>query len=487
MMNENNTNKKKGIKLPSLNQRKFRYGGFSIVLIVIVIAAVILLNIAADAVETNWALSIDVTAINATDFEDLTYEIVDGVQEDVHVYTLFQNSTSSTLRAQVDSVLEKYHALNGKIEVNNIDPINDPTKVNKYAGDKSVAEGAVIVTNADETKTKVIDKSDYYSYQTSQYTGYSYTIFNLEEKVTAALAYVTSDETPVVYYLTGHDEFIDGMAYCTLLNAQLESRNYEIAALNLQESDTELLPGDTVIIADPQRDLTDEEYETLRNWLSNGGRMLFDYSYNMDPAKTPNFLKLLSYFNLSYGDGVVVEDINNASYYWNSSNSYLKPVLNAEHEITTEMAANNNYVVVPQPRPINAATPDSGTTYTTLLTTSPKATIVNGDEVSAPGEQILALAAERGDTRIIQLSSYYLFADTQLLLSSYDMNFTIKAIDWLVNSQSTIDMDDKYITDSMLIIPDSTTAWTLVAICVVVLPLLVTAAGIFVWIKRRRL
>ena len=68
-----NNGKKKSKGLAALlGQRKFRYGGYATILTVVVIAVVILLNVALGAVETNWALSLDVTAINATDFDDST-------------------------------------------------------------------------------------------------------------------------------------------------------------------------------------------------------------------------------------------------------------------------------------------------------------------------------------------------------------------------------------------------------------------------------
>ena len=490
-----NNEKKKSKGLAALlGQRKFRYGGYATILTVVVIAVVILLNVALGAVETNWALSLDVTAINATDFDDSTYEIIDGVDQDIHVYTLYQNSTKSSLRVQVESVLEKYHALNSRITVENIDPVNEPTRVTKYAGDTQLSEGAVIVTNGDESRVKLINRNDYYYYSTSNYTGSSYTYFTLESKMTSALVYVTSTETPRVFYLSGHNE-LDASSYCTLLTAQLQNRNYDVSTLDLSSTDVTLEAGDTVIIVDPQRDLNDDEYATLRTWLSEGGRMLCTMDYDVDLSLLPNFVKLLDYYQLSYGDGVVTENEGSTSNYWNGSTLNLVPNMDADHDITKDLASGNSYLVVPSARPINdVAIPESGVVYTKLLTTSQKAVVENGDEVSLPGTQTLAMAMLRQDsedskkdTRIVLLDSRYLLADTNLLYYSYNLNFTLNTIDWLVNSDSTVSISSKYIADSVLSIPDSTTAWTLAGIVVIAIPLIVAVAGIVVWIKRRRL
>ena len=91
------------------------------------------------------------------------------------------------------------------------------------------------------------------------------------------------------------------------------------------------------------------------------------------------------------------------------------------------------------------------------------------------------------DMRIVLLGSNYLMLDTQLLFSTENLSFTINAFDWLVNSDNTVHISSKYVADSVLRIPDATTAWVLAAVVVGASPLIVLVVGIVVWIKRRRL
>ena len=51
-------------------QRRFRYGGFAILITCIALAAVILLNMVLGMVEDNWALSIDLSPSRVTKFDD---------------------------------------------------------------------------------------------------------------------------------------------------------------------------------------------------------------------------------------------------------------------------------------------------------------------------------------------------------------------------------------------------------------------------------
>ncbi|MBR3504261.1 MAG: GldG family protein [Clostridia bacterium] len=490
-MSMNNEKKAKSKLSALLGQRKFRYGAYATILTVVVIAVVILLNVVLGAIETNWALGIDVTAINATDFDDATYEILKGVTEDVRVYTVYQTSTATASRVQVDSVLEKYHALNNHVILGSIDPVKEPTRINKLAGDTNLSEGAVIVTNADETRVKLINRSDYSYSQT--FANNTYSIFDLESKMTSALVYVTSTATPRVFFLAGHGEY-DRETNFRYLTSGLQQRNYDVATLNLLTDDVTLASGDTVVITNPSRDLDDSEYETLRDWLMDGGRLLVAFDYTVDTSILPNFNRLLDYYQLSFGDGVINENESATGNYVSYGTLYLRPNMDAEHQITSSMAETRQ-LIIPQVRPINeVAVPESGFLYTKLLTTSNGAVVVNSDSTSTPGTQTVAMSAVRYDNndgskdiRIILLGSNYLMLDTQLLYSTDNIYFTINAFDWLVNSDSTVKITSKYAADSVLRIPDATTAWVLAAIVVVAIPLIVLVVGIVVWIKRRRL
>lgn len=491
----NKQKKNKGALKGFLGRRQFRYGGYATVLTAIVIAIVILLNVAISAIENNWSLSIDVTSINVTDLSEDTDKVLAGITDEVHVYTLYQDSTNTSLRIQVEAVLNEYHARNNKLVVSNIDPVKEPARVKAYTEEEStLSEGTLIVTNADESRVKVIPLSAYYGTETDSYFRMSYTYFDLERKMTGALIYVTSSETPRVFYLSGHDE-LDADNYMTVLTAQLEGQNYDVAKLNLTSTEIALQPGDTVVVVNPKRDLSDAEYEILRPWLSAGGRMLFVLDYNTDINVLNNFTKLLSYYQLSFGNGIIKEDASETAN-WNQDYYMLVPNMNAEHAVTKDMAAAGTYMMLPQSRPINPVDmPESGYQFTKLLTTSNKAVVMEGDEAGMPGTQTIAMSMlkehetdDAKDIRIAVLGNIYALADTNLLYYSYNLDFTVSLFNWLVNRQeATVDISAKMMADTILRIPDSTTAWVLAGTVVAAIPLLVLIGGIVVWRRRRSL
>ncbi|MBQ3705787.1 MAG: Gldg family protein [Clostridia bacterium] len=483
----------KGRWLSRLNHRKYRYGWFAVFLTAAVFAAVILLNVAAGRLEQTRAWAKDLNGLNATEFDAATLDVLKLVDEDVYIYTVYQPGTENALRVQVDSILEKYHALNAHVHTGNIDPVTEPGRITQLAGDSVKDEGAVIITNQDESRVKVYNRDDYFGVST--YGNYHFTYLYLERYVTSSLVYVTSSETPHVWFLTGHGEI--SASSCTMLSQALANRNYEVDSLNLSGEAEKLLQNDALVIADPARDLSDEETALLRNWLAAGGRLMVCISYQTDTAALPNLNRILEYYQLAYGDGVIYENENETARYWNGNTLNLVPELVAGHEITDRLIEiGSENLIIPQGRPIQPILlPESGAVYSRLLTTSDRAWAAEGNEKGNPGTQILAMAMLRADQnlekekdiRIVLMDSAYLLADSSLLYYCYNMNFTVTALDWLINSDTTVDVSSKVMTNSTLSIPDSETANRLGMISIGVMPLLVAAAGIIVWRRRRRL
>ena len=473
--------------------RRFRYGGLAVLLTVGVILSVILVNVIVARLEQSHAWAVDVNALNATDFDDTTLQVLDLIREDVHVYTVYETASHNALRVQVDSILEKYHALNSHILVSNLDPVTEPARVRELCGDTEVSEGAVIVANPEGSRVKVFNRDDYFG--TGTYGSYHFSYLYLERYVTGALVYVTSSVTPHVFFLTGHGEI--PLSGCSLLAQSLQTRNYEVASLDLSQTPESLQQNDCLMILSPARDLSDSEYASVRTWLAEGGRMLVLMGYDADMGRLPNLTRLLDYYQLSFGEGVIYENNNETEHYWNGSALNLVPNLDADHEITARLISlGSTNLVLPQARPIQPVLlPESGTVYTNLLTTTPRAFAVKGSESGNPGTQILALAMldadENGekekDIRIVLADTPYLVADSDLLYYCYNLNFTVAAVDWLINAESTVDVSSKVMTNSTLSIPDSRTAFGMGTVAIAVMPLCIVAVGVIVHLRRRRL
>lgn len=495
-------NEKQDKKIQSSFTKKLRYGGYSIVITALVIVLVVALNYAFGALEDRFALSFDMSGNELTELSEETEEILKSIDQPVHIYTVYSpDSANVSQRIQIETLLGRYAAKNSEITVSNIDPKTNPQKVRSYERDSlTISEGSVIVTNADESRVKVISYMDFFTQQQNQYSGnVSYSFTRAESQISSALVYATSTETPRMYFLSNHGEVPKD--YLSMFTQNMSFENMEALELNLGSAEApELEAGDTVIILKPTKDLLDEEYSKLSTWLENGGRLLFAVDFQVDFEKLPNFNKLLGLYNLGFKDGMIVEDVDNASAY-NVYPDFIVPAME-ESEITDTlpekaillMPQNNRAIQYPE-------MPISGVQYQTLLKSSDKSvlkseireettyTAQEGDEVDS---QILALTALRQnedsdkDVRIALIGNINMFADG-LANATSNQDFLISTLKWLCNAQVDVRVPNKPAQNTSLAIPNSESFWTLVVVTLIAIPVLVFAGGVFVWVRRRHL
>lgn len=104
-------------------------------------------------------------------------------------------------------ILNHYEA-NGTVKSENIDMIANPASVARFRSEHiQLTANSITVTNEDESRFRIITQSQLYDYefdnQLQRYTKYD---FIGEQASTSAILYVTSENTPIVYFLQGHNE-----------------------------------------------------------------------------------------------------------------------------------------------------------------------------------------------------------------------------------------------------------------------------------------
>ncbi len=413
--------------------------------------------------EDRWAAS-QLFALEDMDsfLSSVSVGIAQAVSHDIRIL-LVPVEDKLNYNLLVRDIAQAFSGLNGHISFETVDLKKDAKKLAGYgidAKENGLEQGSVIVTRGDGSAFRVIARADMYHYSyikdDSSEWGYSYVqMFDGEAKLSSAILFLDDDSKPAVYFLTGHNEI--GMDKMTDFTAALEEKNYDVKSL-VFGADAVPGPEDTVIIANPHTDLADEEYEGLSEWLQAGGRLLVTPDNQTASGDIPNFTSLLAAYGLCYGDGYVVEDSDSADL-WVSTPVLVVPAVNAENEITSSLAANGQRLLVYGGCPINRCNASlSGVQYDTLLSSSELSyvksvkSVASGTKLTdrsdavAEGSQVLACAAvwqpdaDDGsqDTRIVLLSSVYMFADTSMLNSSYDLDFSIAAVKWLVNRDLSV-------------------------------------------------
>ena len=136
---------------------------------------------------------------------------------------------------------------------------------------ESVSADSVIVVCGD--KSRYISSDDFISYIYS--SGYSYSADSLqvEQLLTEAINYVTSDETPVVYTLSGHSE----KDLSSDVISSFEGDNYAVETLSLLSAGAVPDDCDILLINGPQTDITEDEKAQIETYMANGGKSMYSW------------------------------------------------------------------------------------------------------------------------------------------------------------------------------------------------------------------
>ena len=166
----------------------------------------------------------------------------------------------------VFSFLKKYETLNKNISVEIKNISENEELVNKYG----IKEGEYNILIFSGERTKLFENDDLYSYDYN--TG---DIINLtEQRITRGIIQVSSiGNTNALYTLKGHEKY--GLnEELSLLKRYIELENYEIKELNLSSDD---VPEDcrTIIISTINSDFSEEETNKLKDYINNGGNILW--------------------------------------------------------------------------------------------------------------------------------------------------------------------------------------------------------------------
>ena len=494
---------KKGRPFAFLGRKKFRIGGYALLITLLFIGIVVLVNIGVKAVEDNWALRLDLSYNSLTRVSDQTRTALRELDQDVKFYVL---AGAGGEDPRMMEVLDRYRAASGHVSVQVIDPDKNPAVVGKFrdaSSAQSFGANTVIVTNGDESRYKVYSYYDLVVMSINQNTQQYYISgYNFEKMFTQAMLYVTAEKTPTVYLLQGHGEL--PLAALGAMRMLLEDNNYDVQELGLTD---EITAGrtDLLLILAPDKDLTDDERERIMAYLQDGGNMM----YAGDAASAndlPNFSSLLSFYGVGLLDGMVVANPNDTAQYYPMQPTYLLPAI-AGHAITAPLIeAKMDILVIPRVQAVSLPAMDRNDfTVTPLLAsragsylislTDTARTSLAKQEGDIDGPFPIAVAVQRMDfantdkeSRVVLLGSTVAIIDGQMLNSFYNGEFLLSAVKWATKDEAVnLSIVSKTATRARFAISSASEFYTLAVISVGLLPVLVLIAGVVMWKRRRHL
>ncbi|MDD7676722.1 MAG: Gldg family protein [Eubacteriales bacterium] len=496
------SNQNNAVKRPRFGKTA-KMGTYTFVVSAIVIAVIIIVNLLVNLLPASIT-TFDTSANKFYTISDSTQKYLSGLKEDVNIRWICQGGNTES---KLETFLGKYVSLSSHLKLNTVDPVKDPSALDKYLteADEQPANYSLIIES--NRRYKIIDATELFYYYNSMldqsyglgmvpYSVYEsyYTYFYYAESsgytteqyfygddiITKAIEYVTLESIPHVYIMEGHGE----QSFSETLLGFISQNNISYEMLTLADA----VPRDAncVVINTPKFDLTASEASLLRDYLINGGNLMLITS----PENTSfnNLMSIMSDYGLSPVDGIIYE--GNASYY--KDNAYnIKPSVDTSHQITSALTKFNAYM--PKAHGISISDDTGGAEVTSLLTTSDSAYTmldgVKGDSGAMSVGAAVSKPTDNGNTQIVWYSSSEAFTDETAASSSYgNYYYFFYSLYWMNESYESelATVEGPSVSEPILdgLTESSVRVWSIVF--TVLIPGIILTAGIVVWVKRRK-
>lgn len=466
---------------------------FTIGEILIAVSAVFLLNTGLSRLPATMT-QFDVTKEQMYSLTDETKQLLGGLQEKITIYVLADQDTADQA---IDTMLGRYEAESELISVSYKNPAEYPAFSQFYTTQELENNSLIIVG---ENRHKVIPYSECYetSYAVDN-TTYEYyettTGFDGEGRITSGIAYVISDDIPVIYEISGHEEY----ALPDQLLNRIAKLNIDLQSIHLMQYDSVPEDAAAILICGPVTDLSQDDMAKIRAYLSGGGNALVFTAFSTEDMSS--YESLLPEYGMNVLKGVVFEE---DSYYYKEFPYYLIPVI-LEEELTKELYTDQKLLLLAQCRGLAIAEnyDTDHITLTPLVMTSDEAYSKvdvsametmdreNGD-IDGPFYLAISAKKELGNGEISEViaigTEYIVDPDLNEYTSDANYQFLLNCMTMLasVSEENNISIPAKsYQLSSILISSGAGNLFAMIIVFVIPAGFLLTG-GITVLLRRKR-
>jgi ABC-type uncharacterized transport system involved in gliding motility auxiliary subunit len=456
----------------ALLSRSAAYGANSAVTIVLVISIIGVLNF----LSSRYPYKIDTTKNKTHTLSDQTVKLVKGLKQPIKA-TLFSKFNQ---KESIRPLLENYKSLNPKFEVEYVDPDREPTRA-KEAG---IRKFNTLDLQIGKRDSKVEDPT--------------------EEKLTNALIKLLKDKTSTLCAVTGHGEksFASNEAdgYSSIKKSLIDQA-YDEKDINLAQETKIPDTCDAVAIIGASKSFFEPETKALREYLTNGGRLIVGLDLNVKGGESsPELLTVLGEWGLKALPALVVDPIARA---FNMDASVaIVATYSKQSPITQDFQANTLFPIT---RPLDAVTPAiPGLNVTWIGQSTPNSWAVmdlaslkgaiqfnEGKDKKGPLNVAMSVEGKQKDskaarnTRIVVFGSSS-FANNQFSRLGGNLDLFMNAVSWALEDESMISIRTK--EEGPGHVELSSKEGTVIGLLTVfVIPFLIAAGGIVIWIFRKRL
>jgi len=438
-----------------------------------------------------------------------TLLLLENLPSDVNVISFFRKDNPCF--DDINNLLDEYEyaskgKASGRVNVKIIEPDRDLAEARQLGAEYGVTEVNVIVFACGGRK-KYVTEEDIVEYQNELVDRgllrKKMISFKAEQVFSSMIYSVAVAEKPVVYFLEGHGERdikdYDRLSGYSSIVGFMKRDSIEIKTLSL--ADKNEVPPDcsAIIVAGPDRSISQNEAELLRGYLQKNGRMLL----MLDPSTKTGFEDIVEEWGLSLRNDVVFDPYNTLT----GRELFVKEY--GEHPITKRMkgivtqfymprsimlvaSGSANSSAADRPRITMLASCSDRGWAETDLNTSP-ASFDEGSDTMGP--VAVAAAIEKGPTGSIDIDiepTRIVIVGDSIFVSNRAMSrgaggnrdLFMNMVNWLLERENLMAIAPKLPGELKLDIDSRSATW-LLAVYAVFMPGVVALIGVIIWITRR--
>ncbi len=474
-----------------LTSRKFKIGAFGTAVTAVILLIVLAVNYIAVLLTDRKDAFIDLTAEKAFELSEEAREVFADLEDSIRVTVLFSKESYETLNpycAQVVYILDQAEKENDKVSVRYIDPLENPEVAASYPG-AACTQGDMIMENTESGRFYEVPFSDMFFFGNSG----NITGSKAEAVIASRMMSMTSGKSYNIAFTKGHNE-----DETEELRGLMELNNYTISDVSTV---TEDIPEDTLclVIVAPKVDFSNEEIMKMEQFMRNGGdygRSIL-YFTSVEQPEVPN----LAAFLANYGFEITTEIVGetDSRYTFGDSQFYALSGYLEENYSAKALSA-GLASISPYTRPINILFVNSSNVRTApLMSFSPSSMAIdmvdtskyrsgsNGDLYSAAVAEQYEYVTGEGErmSKLVVFGTSSFVNDTMLSTESLgNGEYIVGVMAQLAPNETSVEIAAKSILGGYMSI-SSRTATILGVVFVAIVPLLIIAAGIYVYIRRR--
>ncbi|MEA3441534.1 MAG: Gldg family protein [Chloroflexota bacterium] len=455
-----------------LSGKKARHSSNALILAVAFLGSLLIINYLVYRDSQQNPRRLDLTENKTFTLSQETLAVIDALDEHVYAQAFYsQQYPSDTPR----DALEQYKMFSaGKFDYIFIDPYDEPVAAEQA---NISQDGSIALSMGDNRQ--IVTKAT-------------------EQEITSALVRLMNPEQRAVYFLTGHGEYsIDGVgeqSYAQIKRV-LESKNYKVDSLNLVSVKHIPDNAEVIVIAAPQKPISEAEMLLLDGFLADGKSIIIlqeppiltDFGDDIDPMTA----YLTENWGITMGEDIVIDQSSPSPFEAVGVEWGNHPIVNNLRDYA---------VILPGARSVSLMTAPAGVSQALLVSTAAQtwaetdtAALMEGDEVQydpdidLAGPVPLSAVGENftSDARVVIFGDADFATDVNYRFYG-NMDLFVNAVDWASGEEELIDLTLKAYTQRFLVPPQPTLVNIIFLITVIVIPGSALIAGIVAWIQRRK-